>query len=66
MSLFNRHKNVILEEAIKVEKQKLAENKILAIEKGIEFHKKIKPMAGDVLGGYVDIILKQRAKLRDV
>lgn len=63
MSFFHPKKNVILEKAIKAEKEKLEENKALFEQKKQEFHQ-IKPMAaGHILGSYVDIILKQRGKL---
>lgn len=61
MSFFKRNDNDILEEAIKAEKVKLAENKIMFEEKKNEFHK-VKPLAGDILGGYVEVILRQRGK----
>jgi len=58
-------KHGTLAEAIKEEKRKLDVKKERVEEIKDEFHK-IKPMAGDILGGYVEVILKQRAKLRDV
>ena len=61
MKFFKRIKSDILEEAIKAEKEKLEHKKAIFEQKRDEFHR-VKPIAGDILGGYVEGILRQRGK----
>lgn len=62
MKFFKSKEPDILEKAIEAEKEKLEVKKAIFEQKREEFHQ-VKPMAGDILGGYVEVILKSRGKL---
>lgn len=66
MKLFRTKKYAILAEAIEEEKRKLAGKKEHVEEMSRELHK-IRPIAGEILAGYVEtILIKQKAGIRDV